>query len=133
MDMAFEWFAKESLRAAELEHEPRQREIWIRLAMMWGRAAAHCRLEEAGAIGEDSSLQTRRAHRAGVDRKSEGHPRRTSALLAWSCPFRGLADQRNSGDSLLRGGTRRLSASRPSKKRPRTETGPSQTIESGAS
>jgi hypothetical protein len=55
MDMAsaFEWFAQESIVAAELEHEPRQREIWIRLAMMWGRAAANCRPEEAG---EDAAV-----------------------------------------------------------------------------
>jgi hypothetical protein len=36
MDIAsvFAWFAKESMRAADLAHEPRQREIWTRLAVM---------------------------------------------------------------------------------------------------
>ena len=55
MDIAivFEWFAQESMRAAELAHEPRQHEIWTRLAVLWGLAAAHCRHEEAGTIGED--------------------------------------------------------------------------------
>jgi hypothetical protein len=39
MDIAigFEVFAKESISAAELPHEPHQREILIRLAVMWGR------------------------------------------------------------------------------------------------
>ena len=36
----FEWFAQESVFAAELTHEPRQREIWTRLAVMWASAAA---------------------------------------------------------------------------------------------
>jgi hypothetical protein len=48
LPMDFEWFAKESMHVAELEHEPRQREIWLRLAVIWGRAATHCRHEEAG-------------------------------------------------------------------------------------
>jgi hypothetical protein len=34
----FAWFAKESMRAADLTREPRQREIWTRLAVMWGLA-----------------------------------------------------------------------------------------------
>jgi hypothetical protein len=40
MDIAsvFAWFANESMRAADLAHEPRQREIWTRLAVMWGLA-----------------------------------------------------------------------------------------------
>jgi hypothetical protein len=46
----FEWFAQESVFAAELTHEPRQREIWTRLAVMWASAAAQCRHEDAGAI-----------------------------------------------------------------------------------
>ena len=36
--------------AAELTHEPRQREIWTRLAVMWASAAVRCRHEDAGAI-----------------------------------------------------------------------------------
>ena len=58
MDMAsvFEWFAQESMFAAELAHEPRQREIWARLAELWASAAARCRHEEARAIGEDAAV-----------------------------------------------------------------------------
>jgi len=50
MDIAivFEWFAQESMRAAELAHEPRQREIWTRLAVLWGLAAAQCRQASTG-------------------------------------------------------------------------------------
>ena len=57
MDIAivFEWFAQESVFAAELTHEQPQREIWIRLAEMWASAAARCRHEE-GAIGEDAAV-----------------------------------------------------------------------------
>ena len=53
MDIAsvFEWFAQESVFAAELAHEPRQREIWTRLAVMWASAAAQCHHEDAGTIG----------------------------------------------------------------------------------
>ena len=51
----FEWFAQESVFAAELTHEPRQREIWIRLAAMWASAAAQCHHVDAGAIGEDAA------------------------------------------------------------------------------
>jgi hypothetical protein len=45
MDIAnvFEWFAQESVVAAQLTHEQPQREIWIRLAVMWATAAAQCR------------------------------------------------------------------------------------------
>ena len=36
MDMVvvFEWFGQ--IRAAEQAHEPRQREIWTRWAVLWG-------------------------------------------------------------------------------------------------
>jgi hypothetical protein len=51
----FEWFAKESLFAAQLTHEQPQHETWIRLAVMWASAAAQCRHEEAGAIGENAA------------------------------------------------------------------------------
>jgi hypothetical protein len=44
--IGFEVFAKKSMSAAELPHEPRQREILIRLAVMWA-ADAHCRHEKA--------------------------------------------------------------------------------------
>ena len=58
MDIAivFEWFAPESVFAAELTHEQPQREMWIRLAEMWASAAARCRHEEAGAIGEGAAV-----------------------------------------------------------------------------
>ena len=56
MDIAsvFAWFAQESMRAADLAHEPRQREIWTRLAVMWGLAelAAFTRKE----TGEDAAV-----------------------------------------------------------------------------
>ena len=57
MDMAvvFEWFGQ--IRAAAQAHEPRQREIWTRWAMLWGGlAVVHCRHEEAGMIGEDAAV-----------------------------------------------------------------------------
>lgn len=58
MDIAivFEWFAPESVFAAELTHEQPQREMWIRLAEMWASAAARWRHEDAGAIGEDAAF-----------------------------------------------------------------------------
>ena len=42
MDIAgvFEWFAQESLLAAEVATDFVQREVWLRLALMW-LAAAH--------------------------------------------------------------------------------------------
>jgi hypothetical protein len=54
MDIAsvFEWFAQESVFAAELTHEPRQREIWTRLAVMWASAAAQCHHVDAGAMAK---------------------------------------------------------------------------------
>ena len=53
--IVFEWFAQESAFAAELTHEQSQREIWTRLALLWSLAAAQCRQEEAGTIGEDAA------------------------------------------------------------------------------
>jgi hypothetical protein len=35
----FEWFAQESLLAAEVATDPVQREVWLRLALMWLSAA----------------------------------------------------------------------------------------------
>jgi hypothetical protein len=48
MDTAglFEWFAQESMRAAEQAKEPRQHEMYLRLAFMWAAAAQHSRCEE---------------------------------------------------------------------------------------
>jgi hypothetical protein len=62
----FEWFAQESVFAAELTHEPRQREIWTRLAVMWASAAAQCRHEDAGAIGERAAYLSGDAPRAAT-------------------------------------------------------------------
>ena len=45
-------FAQESVFAAELAHEPRQREIWTRLAVMWASAAAWCHHVDAGAMAK---------------------------------------------------------------------------------
>ena len=35
----FEWFAQESLLAAEVATDSVQREVWLRLALMWLSAA----------------------------------------------------------------------------------------------
>ena len=61
----FEWFAQESVFAAELTHEPRQREIWTRLAVMWA-AAAQCRPEDTRAIGEMAAYLSGDAPRAAT-------------------------------------------------------------------
>ena len=55
MDMAgvFEWFAQESWAAAELTQP--QREIWLRLTLMWALAALRSR-EEAEALGENAAV-----------------------------------------------------------------------------
>ena len=55
MDIAsvFAWFAKESMRAADLAHDPRLREIWTRLAVLWGLAETHCR---HGGVGKDAAV-----------------------------------------------------------------------------
>jgi hypothetical protein len=41
MDIAsvFEWFAQESLFAAEVATDPAQRAMWVRLALLWAAAA----------------------------------------------------------------------------------------------
>lgn len=48
MDTAglFEWFAQESMRAAEQAKEPRQHEMYLRLAFMWAAAAQQSRCKE---------------------------------------------------------------------------------------
>jgi len=57
MDTAsvFEWFAQESWAAAEQTHEQPQREIWLRLALMWALAALRSR-EETEAPGEKAPV-----------------------------------------------------------------------------
>jgi hypothetical protein len=41
MDIAiiFDWFAQDSILAAELTTDPMPRETWLRLALMWATAA----------------------------------------------------------------------------------------------
>lgn len=41
----FDWFARESLRAAEHTEDPRQREILLKLAVLWDAAAQRSRDE----------------------------------------------------------------------------------------
>ena len=66
MDIAivFEWFAQESVFAAELTHEQPQRETWIRLAEMWASAAARCRHEKGRSAR--MPLSTSAARRPGA-------------------------------------------------------------------
>jgi hypothetical protein len=47
MDIAriFDWFARDSLRAAEEISDPRQREILVKLAALWAAAARQSRDE----------------------------------------------------------------------------------------
>jgi hypothetical protein len=35
----FDWFARESVRAAEQTNDPKQREIFVKLAVLWEAAA----------------------------------------------------------------------------------------------
>jgi hypothetical protein len=35
----FDWFSRESLRAAEQSEDPKQREILLKLAVLWAAAA----------------------------------------------------------------------------------------------
>jgi hypothetical protein len=48
MDLAsvFDWFAQDSIRAAEQTGEPRKREILLKLASQWAAAAQRCRDEQ---------------------------------------------------------------------------------------
>ena len=48
MDLAsvFDWFAQDSIRAAEQTDEPRKREILLKLASQWAAAAQGCRDEQ---------------------------------------------------------------------------------------
>jgi hypothetical protein len=43
----FGWFAQESMLAAELANNQTQRELWLRLALMWAPAARQSRDEGA--------------------------------------------------------------------------------------
>jgi hypothetical protein len=41
----FDLFAQESMRIAEQANEPREREMFLRLALMWAAAAQQCHSE----------------------------------------------------------------------------------------
>jgi hypothetical protein len=43
--IVFDWFARDSLRAAEETDDPRQREILVKLAALWAAAARQSRDE----------------------------------------------------------------------------------------
>ena len=44
----FDWFARDSAYAAEHTDEPRQRDIWVKLAELWKVAALRSRRDETG-------------------------------------------------------------------------------------
>ena len=67
----FEWFAQESMNAAEQANEPRQREMLLRLALMWATAAQQCR------AGEAPPMQSSPQHR--VHAAPLGNPRRRAS------------------------------------------------------
>ena len=52
MDIAiiFDWLAQDSLLAAELANEQAQKEVWLRLALMWAAAARQSREEGASPL-----------------------------------------------------------------------------------
>ena len=56
MDIAkvYDWFANESLRAAEETDQPREREILLKLALQWAAAAQVSRNE---AVTQQSTTQ----------------------------------------------------------------------------
>ena len=43
ISIVFDWFMQESIVAALQATEWEQREIWLRLALLWGTAARECR------------------------------------------------------------------------------------------
>jgi hypothetical protein len=45
VSIIFDWFAQESVLAAELAIDQTQREVWLRLALMWAAAARESREE----------------------------------------------------------------------------------------
>ena len=56
MDIAdiFLWFAQDSKDVAEHTDEPRQRDVWTKLAELWSAAAERSRGETAGTNSEAS-------------------------------------------------------------------------------
>ena len=55
MDIAivFDWFAQESKDAAERTEDPKQREILLKLALMWAASAERCHNEALATITDD--------------------------------------------------------------------------------
>jgi hypothetical protein len=74
LDMAiiFEWLAQDSMLAAELANEQTQRQVWLRLALMWAAAARE---------GCDDGATERRRRRVAAPalRKDTQRPRRRAA------------------------------------------------------
>ena len=59
MDIAsvYDWFALESMHAAEQADDPRRREIFHKLADLWAAAAQKCRDEAADADQPSDDVQ----------------------------------------------------------------------------
>jgi hypothetical protein len=70
MDLAsvFDWFAQDSVRAAEQTDEPREHEILLKLASQWAAAAQRCRDEQLKLNQGRCSLSQHR-----VDRRLLAH------------------------------------------------------------
>jgi hypothetical protein len=74
MDVAevYDWFAQESRLAAEQTNEPRQREMFLRLALMW--ATAHNRVVAPTKHGRNGRRRRSLPHQHRVDgRRRERH------------------------------------------------------------
>ena len=54
----FDWFAQDSAYAAEHTDEPRQRDMWMKLAKLWASAAQRCRDETATLRPGSQSIST---------------------------------------------------------------------------
>ena len=73
MDIAsvFEWFAQESLFAAEVATDPAQRAMWVRLALLWAACCA-----PGWGNGEVTDLMAPECNRTGP--KSRVYPARSN-------------------------------------------------------
>ena len=87
MDIAsvFAWFAQESLSIAEQANEPKQRQTFTQLALLWATAAQQCSggaklasawREDAEALKRGEKLQPASAPRKAkaFGRRAEGEP-----------------------------------------------------------
>ena len=54
----YDWFAQESRLAAEQTNEPRQREMLLRLALMWATAAQQSCTDEAWTQSPPATTQS---------------------------------------------------------------------------